>query len=295
MAYHSTAHAGAHDYHAAYGYASQAAHHAPTAYMHSPLAHGHVPIQYIDKTHRGGHDGHSGNDPDAGRNRFTYHDEKAWVGKMQLVPQPGPSPLQQWIREAPPPELPEYTVGHPVRLCHLIAPGSTVFNKLVGDIIHVMKASDGSLIFCIRVPLYPAITHSKNLQHRPDHFKIKVSHWARQAAVENRKKVAHLYGVPAHIVEEYEEDPYGIMPPFIIFDGLTSEKIDPIGICESSAEGRGHAWVRPPVWGPPLTQQEFAAYRAQGKIDSGMGIYDMAPKHLSRHPAGASQLPVHHP
>eukprot|EP00927_Polykrikos_kofoidii_P054630 TRINITY_DN49022_c0_g1_i1.p1 TRINITY_DN49022_c0_g1~~TRINITY_DN49022_c0_g1_i1.p1 ORF type:complete len:325 (+),score=40.28 TRINITY_DN49022_c0_g1_i1:100-1074(+) len=202
--------------------------------------------------------------PDSGKpaGALSYAAQQAKRGGAILLPQPPPSPLQQWIREEDIKENPAYCVGAPVRLCNMLASSSKIYNRLVGDIVHVSRGSHGDMIFDVRCPLIPSALLSKSLQRDKDHYAIPMSSTARRAAPENRKRVAELYGISAAVAEDAENDLGGTINPFILVGGVGSEKLEPLSGGQAGLSGPS-AWVRPPIWGPPLSREEMDALEAR--------------------------------
>lgn len=182
-----------------------------------------------------------------------------------MMPQPFPSPLQQWVhREFDNPED-AYAVGSPVRICHLQSSMGTLYNGMIGDIVNIHKVNNSDftldLLFDVRCILQlpgedPALKDMvRDVSHV--HSRVRTSLTAQNAAMHNRFVIGPAYGLDesqcidisiAHVS----------LPPFIFLSRLPSDKFEPeVPMVNREAFGR-HAGaerpsiVLPPVWGPPL-------------------------------------------
>lgn len=195
---------------------------------------------------------------------------------------PPPSPLQQLVTPGDRNEnTGPYAVGSPVRVVNLSSPSTQLYNGLVGDIVAVRSYSnnDGtnSLQFNVRCPL-ESTDHWWRLIIDKDEHREAPSPLASQAVMSNRSIVGpsmHRENM-ARFTETGEER---MFPPFIMIDGLPSEKLEPLNYGPPRDPGARPAVSRPPIWGPP-TQPVPPGYRPAPRGEMGppgMGPPGMGP------------------
>jgi len=181
------------------------------------------------------------------------------------APQPGPRPLQQWVREQPNARHGHaigFEVGTPVRICHLVSRDMSRYNGLIGDITatHTVDGSNGTseFLFDVRCPCQgEGQGPPSNVQRDPAHSRVPYSAMSKMGAIANRRKMAPLFGV-TEMEAEAPEDNLRV-PPFVLLSRLPSEKFEALG---ASEVGRQEQRVLPPKWGPALTQAEAAAHQS---------------------------------
>jgi len=192
---------------------------------------------------------------------LSYAGLQARSGGAILVPQPPPSPLQQWIREGDGKAQSAFTEGSPVKICHLMSPETRRHNNLTGDIKTVSTGDDGSLVFDVICPLLP------------DAGGLKFSEVSRMAATKNRRLMAPEYGINEDQAEDedyWRSDPSGQLPPYVSVGGIGSEKLDPKS--EGVVPGTLPVIRRPPIWGKPLSQEEYLAIQHRMEMAQHMGM-----------------------
>ncbi|CAE8638093.1 unnamed protein product [Polarella glacialis] len=119
------------------------------------------------------------------------------------APQPGPRPLQQWVREQPNARHGHaigFEVGTPVRICHLVSRDMSRYNGLIGDITatHTVDGSNGTseFLFDVRCPCQgEGQGPPSNVQRDPAHSRVPYSAMSKMGAIANRRKMAPLFGV----------------------------------------------------------------------------------------------------
>lgn len=193
-----------------------------------------------------------------------------------MVPQPPPSPLQQYVSLGGNSRGGPFAVGSPVRIVHMTSAESAPYNGLVGDIVAVngIDNMDGTtdMIFDIRCPLENRSNWFPDMCRDKDHGTVKPSHIAMQSAPLNVK----VLGPDTELYRENSGGP----PPYLIIKKLNTEKLEPIG---EGTEGHGFRRPGPPgvemlptmsmagVMGPP-TQSLPPNSRPLGPMDMSMNM-----------------------
>lgn len=186
-------------------------------------------------------------------------------GTAIMAPQPGPSPLQQIVTQGNRAKgQGGWSVGAPVRIVNLSSPMTQQYNNLVGDIMDIQEFDnhDGTtnLQFSVRCPLESSDNWWRLVWDREDQ-RTSVSPQAEQAFQSNRAQMAHSLH-RENMLFFADTGAERSFPPFIMVDGLPSEKVQPL----SSLQRRDPHTdslppiSRPPIWGPPTQPVPPGAY-----------------------------------
>lgn len=142
-----------------------------------------------------------------------------------MVPQPGPSPLQQYVQLGGNQRGGAFATGSPVRIVHMTSPESAPYNGLVGDIIAVNSVDnvDGTtdMLFDLRIPLDNRVKWFPDMCKDKEHGNVKPSSTAMTAAANNVKVLG-----PG--TDLYRGN-LGGSPPYLIFNKIPTEKLEPQG------------------------------------------------------------------